>query len=794
MNKPIRWIVSLLAVLVVLSVALSAALLLLVDPNDYRDEISVAVTDATGRPFVIEGELSLKTFPCCGVELGALELGNPPGFPAAAFARVESAAVDLQLWPLLTSRELRVGDIKLTGLKLNLLGLADGTNNWVFAPADDAPQPSADTEATEVDLAALDIYGIEIADGELSFRDEATNQHLRLSDMSLSTGSIQSGEPFDVSSSLLAEDLISGTSASLELSTTAVIDTESLTADLADTRVEIALNGSDLPAAAIQLSAVTQSVSGLGSEQIVVTDQAVTVMLEGAADGTVDAVLKLSVADATISAAESVDINTIAASLELTGADLPGGKVAATSTLDALLGLGSARAELQGLVVGLQTANIGIALEGEGELIDNEPAIRGSLTVEPFSPAKLLETMGEPPIITSDPTVLQSFALRSAFDFSGDSAGLEKIDATLDDSRITGRIRADSLAQQRFQTALVVDAIDLDRYLMPTDDSDAATAGPGDSDDSLDLPVEELRALNLDGQLSIGQLKVADARLSKVFAKISASDGLLMLNPASAKLYDGSYMGNLKLDVRGEMPTLNLDQKLDNISLGGLLGDVSDVDNLAGRGNVRITAAAKGNSVNELLGNLTGTTSLELQKGQYTGVDVWYEIRKVRASLVNEPAPLAPENPATDITQFSGTAKFADGTMSNDDFAAQIPFMRLQGVGGVNLLQSSVDYKLNGKVVGTPVFADGQSLADLDGLTLPITIRGSMDAPTIGIDLKEFAASLAQGKLRDRLQKVLDIEDDPDESSDSQEPTQEKSSSDQRKEQLKKGLFDLLGN
>ena len=180
-------------------------------------------------------------------------------------------------------------------------------------------------------------------------------------------------------------------------------------------------------------------------------------------------------------------------------------------------------------------------------------------------------------------------------------------------------------------------------------------------------------------------------------------------------------------------------------------------------------------------------------KGQYTGVDIWYEIRKVRARLVNEPAPLAPENPATDITQFSGTAKFADGNIGNDDFAAQIPFMRLQGGGGINLLQSSVDYKLNGKVVGTPVFADGQSLPDLDGLTLPITIRGSMDAPTIGIDLKEFAASLAQGKLRDRLQKVLDIEDDPDESSDSQEPTQEKSSSDQRKEQLKKGLFDLLG-
>ena len=156
MNKPTRWILTLLAVFVVLSFVLSAALLLLVDPNDYRDEISTVVTDATGRSFAMEGELSLKTFPCCGIELGALELGNPPGFPEAAFARVESAAVDLQLWPLLTSRELRIGDIQLTGLKLNMLGLADGTNNWEFAMADDAAAPPADAEAAALDLAALE--------------------------------------------------------------------------------------------------------------------------------------------------------------------------------------------------------------------------------------------------------------------------------------------------------------------------------------------------------------------------------------------------------------------------------------------------------------------------------------------------------------------------------------------------------------------------------------------------------------------------------------------------------------
>ena len=41
----------------------SVALLLFVDPNDYRDRISAGVKEATGRDLTIEGELSLSVFP-----------------------------------------------------------------------------------------------------------------------------------------------------------------------------------------------------------------------------------------------------------------------------------------------------------------------------------------------------------------------------------------------------------------------------------------------------------------------------------------------------------------------------------------------------------------------------------------------------------------------------------------------------------------------------------------------------------------------------------------------------------
>jgi AsmA protein len=795
MNKIFRWLAILLATLVLLSVLLSVVLLVLIDPNDYRDEISAAVTDATGRTFVIEGDLSLKTFPCCGIGLGAVELGNPPGFPDSGFARVENAAVDIQVWPLLTRQELLIGTIELAGLDLRLLSRADGGNNWTFTPVEDAPAAAAQGEDSGAALSDLDIAGIEISDGRLSFRDEAAKQNLQLSDIALATGAIRSGEPFDVEASLKGEDLVSGMSALLAWSTQATIHADTLTADLADSQVDIDVTGGDLGAESVQLSTRIRSVLGLGGDQVQVTELVTTLQAKGAADATIDAEVELTAASAEVVAMESVNISTIATSLELTGSDLPGGRLAASSTLQSVTGLGTPRAELRGLVADVKTANINLKLEGEGALVNNEPVISARLKVAPFSPQKLLEELGSSPIVTSDPKALQSFALQGLLKFNGDIAGLENIEATLDDSKISGWLRADSLEKQKFRASIEIDALDLDRYLAPTDADGEVSGGAGagsGNDESLELPVEELRAVDLDSQLKVGKLKVLDARLTNFSAKLTAQNGVLKIGLANAKLYDGTYFGNLQLNVQGQKPKLSVDQMLKDIQLGNLLTDVSEVKNLAGRGEVRITGDATGDTVNELLENLVGQTTLNLQKGQYTGVDIWYEIRKARAQLVNEALPMAPANPVTDITQFSGTAKFAGGNLNNDDFSAEIPFMRMLGGGSINLVQSTIDYKLQAKVVGTPVFGDGKPMTDLKGLTLPITIRGSLDSPSVGVDLKSLASSLAQGKLGDLLKKKLDIPDPADTSPEAQEQQEEKSSSDQLKDDLKRGVFDLL--
>jgi AsmA protein len=174
MKKLLRFLLWFVGALVVLGIVLSIALQIFVDPNDYRDDISAAVEDATGRQLIIEGDLSLQTFPCCGVQLGPLQLSNPAGFPAGHFARVENVAVSVRLLPLILSQEIAIGDVELDGLDLALISRKDGTVNWEFpesaAAVAAAPATTAEDTAGGGSV-ALAVAGVHVTGGRISYVD-----------------------------------------------------------------------------------------------------------------------------------------------------------------------------------------------------------------------------------------------------------------------------------------------------------------------------------------------------------------------------------------------------------------------------------------------------------------------------------------------------------------------------------------------------------------------------------------------------------------------------------------------
>jgi hypothetical protein len=57
-------------VVVVLLIVAGVAVSLLFDPNDYKDEITAAVQDATGRQLTLDGDLELAVFPTIRIAVG----------------------------------------------------------------------------------------------------------------------------------------------------------------------------------------------------------------------------------------------------------------------------------------------------------------------------------------------------------------------------------------------------------------------------------------------------------------------------------------------------------------------------------------------------------------------------------------------------------------------------------------------------------------------------------------------------------------------------------------------------
>jgi AsmA protein len=69
------------------------AVVLHVNPNDYKGRIEQQVETATGRDLTLKGDIKFSVFPWIALELGPASLGNPEGFGTEPFLSVQKAAL-----------------------------------------------------------------------------------------------------------------------------------------------------------------------------------------------------------------------------------------------------------------------------------------------------------------------------------------------------------------------------------------------------------------------------------------------------------------------------------------------------------------------------------------------------------------------------------------------------------------------------------------------------------------------------------------------------------------------------
>lgn len=712
MSNPLKIILGLVGVFVLLLLAAVIVIPMVVDPNDYRDDIARAVEDETGRSFEIEGEISLSVFPWLGLEVGRMRLGNPPGFGDRPFAEIGSAAVGAKLFPLLLSKRLEVSTLRLDGLRLDLVRLADGRSNWEdLGATDDSAAPPDDRDGSKSGVTLERIGGLRLTDARIRYEDRQEGSIVEAEISRFSTGELAPGKPFGIE----GEAVVSF--------------------DQGKTRVAAKVGGTVLPAD--DFSSLTVS----------------DLLLDADLDDGRQLFKGRAPEMRVVFPGPSVELDELELGIEASGPDLPGGK------LSGKLAAPSVKVDLESQALAIPALSgefAGMRLNGRlsGAQIVDAMALSGQLAIEEFSPRTLLARLGETPPDAADATALTRASLETQFRAGTERVELESLRLRLDDTTITGSGAIGFAAQTLVRARLEMDAIDLDRYLPPeTETAEAAAA------EDVPLAFDWLQGLDLDAALKIGMLKLNGLTLTGVDARAVASDGVLTLQPLTAALYGGKLRGSARLDARQSPATLRLEQSLSGLELLPFVRDLADFDRLSGVAQLGANLTTTASSTAGLMSGLNGELSFDVADGALVGVNLWYEIQRAWAVVRGQSVPQR-GSADTEFRQLKGTAVIRDGVLRNDDLIGGLPFLGLAGKGQVDLSESALNYQLTATVIRQLVDEATGEPSELAGASIPLRLSGTLDSPSVNVDL----GGLVRDRAKDEVLRRLGVEEEQAES------------------------------
>ncbi len=445
---------------------------------------------------------------------------------------------------------------------------------------------------------------------------------------------------------------------------------------------------------------------------------------------------------------QNINVDGLELTTKVTGETLPSGSLEAAikASISADLGAGTAKvADLSLAAAGLQ-ATAGLGLVG----LNTEPKVSGKIVVAKFNAKDLLGRLGVEIPATADANALTAVSVQGNLTATAKQAGLADMTIQLDETAISGTARVADFASSALRFELTVDKLDADKYLPPASNTPAATPAAGAAR-AASIPVETIRPLNIRGKLGIGQLKIAKLNMTDVKLAVSANKGLVRLVPVAAKLYGGSYAGNIVLDARRKAPKLSIDEKLAGIQISPLLKELQGVDRLSGTANVAIKATAKGADPDAMKKSLNGAGNFKFTDGALKGVNIAAMIRQAKATALGGRADTSKAPQQTDFSEMGGTFKIRKGLVSNRDFLAKSPLLRLNGKGTADLVSEAIDYGAVVSVVATAKGQGGKELADLAGLDVPVKIGGTFSAPEYGLDMEKLVEAIAKSELKNAL-------------------------------------------
>jgi len=707
--------------LLLIIVALGFALSHLFDPNDYKDEIRQLARDKAHVELTLNGDIGWSLFPWLGLELHDASVATLSD-PTKPFADLQMLGLSVRVLPLLR-KEVQMSDVRVEGMNLMLTRDANGHGNWedigkVPATAStDAATPPADGSAAPLKAdrpsqpVKLDIDSLTVNNARIEYNDIPKARQFTAESIQISTGAVH--EATDIPVKLTAF-----------LSTNQPV-----------IRTKTELSGQ------------------LRFDRVLQRYQFEDMRLSG----------------------------------EAAGDPLQGKTVTFAAQGNLLVDRAANVAEWTGMKL---SAN---QLRALGELhvrdLDKTPQLSGALSIAQINLREFLENIGQPAPALGEGS-LNKFEIVTRVAANPTSITLDGLTLKLDDSTITGRVAIEDIAKQSLRLQLKADTFNADRYRpAPSEERKGASAarkaeveggeaqalaGAGTTplpeqpskaawSDAKLLPLERMRKLDVDADLTFGQLTVQKLLIQNAALKTSALDGIVKIDSLRGDLYNGNFDVKGNLDVRPEVPLASVQTRIAKVPVERFIQAQGETPPLRGLLTLNSDLSGKGNSEKALIDSLNGTASFALNNGVLVNANLEQQLCRGIAMLNRKSLSGEPRGKDTPFQQLNGNLVFRNGVASNPDLKVRTPGLTINGDGDIDLRVLGMNYR-----VGIIIEGDKSEMPDpacevnprFVGIEWPVQCRGPLElgAKACRLDnegMGKVAAQLAGDRIGDKIDEKL---------------------------------------
>lgn len=690
-----KFLLSAIGALILLFIISIIMLTTLLNPNNFKTQISSLIQKNTGRNFTINGDVKWSFFPSLGLKLNQISMGNAPGFSPQTFAQIEAADVDVKLLPLFAGK-VEIGKIKLNNLTLNLSKNAQGKNNWSDissasknSAAKQPQETTTQTTAKNTKLPILTISTIDVNNATITWNDQQAKQQATVDHLNLSSDHVNFGKPFPIK---LAMHVVS-----------------------------------NQPAINIQLNLAAQTTLNPQTQQYALK----TVSLNGNLldkkypSGKLPFYFNSNItADLKQQTLQINNLNLQVANLTAKG-NLSGSKISQDPVFESNLNIPN-----------FNLRNFLTSIGQKPQLQDATAMQNASLQAHSEFSAKFVK-------LSNITAKLDDSALEGQFTF-----------ANFDNKAFNFDLNINQINLNRYLSSTTNNnSTNSKGNTTPSSSTVAAATPSATTANSNTLPVKFLRELSGTGSAKIGTLTASNITATNIDATLTAKAGVIKVAPINATLYQGKSHGGIMLNVQGATPSIIANEILTGVQVGDLLNAVSKNSKIqiTGTGNLDVSLQAQGQNTNAMTRNLDGNIKFAVNNGVIKNLDVGQQIYAAIARVFKKDESNQPTN-QTNFSSLTGTVTITNGIASNNDLLLKSQALQVNGQGTADLVNQTINYMLKAVALGGTFGRDVLTLQNQIGGNVPIKVSGSFSNPSIQPDYENIATEALKSQFQRQIE------------------------------------------